>query len=57
MPQEIRYVSQRDLENLPEVVKAGASLKVGGFYTIRDMSRKRFLEKLELQGLMERYLK
>ena len=54
MTQEIKYTS---LENLPEVVKAGTSLEVGGFYTTRDMSRDEYLFGLKLQELAEKYLK
>ncbi|MGB9708057.1 MAG: hypothetical protein ACPLXC_01885 [Candidatus Pacearchaeota archaeon] len=54
MPQEITY---ERLENLPEVVKAGTSLEVGGFYTTRDMLRDEYLGRLKIQELLERYFK
>ncbi len=57
MTQEIRYVGRERLENLPEIVEAGTSFEVGGFYTIRDMSREEYLNSLELQELVEKYFK
>ena len=50
----MKYISQRDLENLPDVVKAGTSLGVGGFYTTRDMLRERFLETSKLHELIKK---
>ena len=52
----MKYISQRRLENLPEVVRKGTNFgEVGEYRLNKDMPRERFLATLELQEIIEKY--